>query len=93
MAVSRASTPRAARACRFTGSARWRKVKAPDISGNWYLEDVHSSKKGQKAWQFFVRQNGADVTAAILRIDGDTGALTGSYKDGKFVLSHFDGAH
>ena len=68
------------------------KVKAPDISGNWYLEDVHSSKKGEKAWQFFVRQNGGDVTAAILRIDGDTGALTGTYKDGKFVLSHFDGA-
>jgi thiol-disulfide isomerase/thioredoxin len=68
------------------------KVMAPDISGVWYLEDVHSSKKGEKAWQFFVRQNGADVTAAILRIDGDTGALTGSYKDGRFVLSHFDGA-
>jgi hypothetical protein len=68
------------------------KIQAPDISGLWYLEDVHSSKKGEKAWQFFVRQNGADVTAAILRVDGDTGALTGSYKDGKFVISHFDGA-
>ena len=27
----------------------------------------------------------------ILRIDGDTGALTGTYQDGKFVLSHFSG--
>ncbi|HUE24404.1 MAG TPA: TlpA disulfide reductase family protein, partial [Bryobacteraceae bacterium] len=26
------------------------------------------------------------------RVDGDTGMLTGSYKDGKFVLSHFSGA-
>jgi thiol-disulfide isomerase/thioredoxin len=68
------------------------KVSAPDISGLWFLEGVNSSKKGEKAWQFFVRQTGADVTAAILRIDGDTGALTGSYKDGKFVLSHFSGA-
>lgn len=25
-------------------------------------------------------------------MDGDTGALTGSYKDGKFLLSHFSGA-
>jgi hypothetical protein len=29
------------------------------------------------------------VSAAILRVDGDTGALTGSFRDGKFVLSHF----
>jgi len=68
------------------------KVKAPDISGLWYLEGVNSSKKGENAWQFFVRQQGAEVSAAILRVDGDTGALTGSYQDGKFVLSHFDGA-
>ena len=68
------------------------KVNAPDISGLWYLEGVNSSKKGEKAWQFLVDQKGADVSASILRIDGDTGALTGTYKDGKFVLSHFSGA-
>jgi thiol-disulfide isomerase/thioredoxin len=66
--------------------------KAPDISGLWYLEDVNSSKKGEKAWQFIVEQHGAEVSGAILRIDGDTGTLTGNYKDGKFVLSHFSGA-
>jgi thiol-disulfide isomerase/thioredoxin len=31
------------------------------------------------------------VAAAILRVDGDTGSLTGRWQDGKFVLSHFDG--
>jgi thiol-disulfide isomerase/thioredoxin len=31
------------------------------------------------------------VSAAILRVDGDTGALTGHYEDGKFALSHFSG--
>jgi thiol-disulfide isomerase/thioredoxin len=31
------------------------------------------------------------VAAAILRIDGDTGSYSGSYLDGKWVLSHFDG--
>jgi thiol-disulfide isomerase/thioredoxin len=66
--------------------------KAPDISGLWYLEGVKSSKHDEQAWRFFVRQKGADVSGAILRVDGDTGTLTGSYKDGKFVLSHFSGA-
>ena len=66
--------------------------KGPDIQGLWYLENVNSTKKGEKAWRLIVQQNGADVSAAILRVDGDTGALTGSYKDGKFVLSHFSGA-
>jgi thiol-disulfide isomerase/thioredoxin len=39
-----------------------------------------------------VRQSGPEVTAAILRVDGDTGTLAGTFKDGKFVLSHFSGA-
>jgi thiol-disulfide isomerase/thioredoxin len=68
------------------------RVKAPDISGIWYLEGVNSSKKGEKAWVFIVRQRGAEISASILRVDGDTGALTGQYRDGKFVLSHFSGA-
>jgi thiol-disulfide isomerase/thioredoxin len=66
--------------------------KAPDISGLWYLEDVNSSKKGEKAWQFIVEQQGGEVSGSILRIDGDTGALTGTFKDGRFILSHFSGA-
>jgi len=37
-------------------------------------------------------QTGAQVSATILRVDGDTGTLTGSYRDGRFVLSHFSGA-
>ena len=52
----------------------------------------YKSEKGESAWQFIVRQSGPEVTAAVLRIDGDTGALQGSYRDGKFVLSHFSGA-
>ncbi|MBV9508464.1 MAG: TlpA family protein disulfide reductase [Acidobacteriia bacterium] len=67
-------------------------AKAPDIAGVWYLEGVNSSKKDEKAWQLIVKQKGAEVSGAILRVDGDTGTLTGAYKDGKFVLSHFSGA-
>jgi len=62
----------------------------PSIAGLWVIP-THSDK-GESAWQFIVRQSGPEVTAAVLRIDGDTGALQGTYKDGKFILSHFSGA-
>lgn len=63
-------------------------AKAPAIDGLW--EIPYESPKGEKAWRFIVKQNGVDVSASILRVDGDTGALTGTYRDGKFVVSHFD---
>jgi thiol-disulfide isomerase/thioredoxin len=62
----------------------------PSIGGLWNIQ-VKSSK-GESAWKMVVRQSGAEASATIVRIDGDTGALTGSYRDGKFVLSHFSGA-
>jgi thiol-disulfide isomerase/thioredoxin len=62
----------------------------PSIAGQW--EIPASSSKGESAWRFVVRQSGAKVSAAILRVDGDTGAIEGTYRSGKFVLSHFDGA-
>lgn len=65
-------------------------TNVPEIGGLW--EVPYESAKGEKAWRFIVRQSGPDVSAAILRVDGDTGALTGRYRDGKFVLSHFDGS-
>ena len=64
--------------------------QAPDIAGEWKIP--HDSNKGEQAWRFIVRQTGPEVSASILRIDGDTGAITGRYRDGKFMLSHFDGA-
>jgi thiol-disulfide isomerase/thioredoxin len=62
----------------------------PSIDGAW--EFAVKSGKGEEAWQFLVRQNGPDVKASILRVDGDTGTLAGVWRDGKFVLSHFSGA-
>ena len=61
---------------------------APDINGLWTLP--FESPKGEHAWRFIVRQHRSEVSAAILRVDGDTGVLTGVFKDGSFVLSHFD---
>jgi thiol-disulfide isomerase/thioredoxin len=62
----------------------------PSIAGSWIVP--HESPKGEKAWRLIVKQNGAEASAAILRVDGDTGALTGTWQDGRFVLSHFDGS-
>jgi len=65
-------------------------AKAPSINGLW--EVAVKSSKGEQAWRLIVQQKSASsVEAAILRVDGDTGALTGGYKDGHFVLSHFSG--
>ncbi|MGA1996113.1 MAG: TlpA disulfide reductase family protein [Bryobacteraceae bacterium] len=77
-------------AVRFTPPTAEANAQAPSIAGLW--EVATGSAKGERAWRFIVRQSGAEVSAAILRVDGDTGAIEGRYKDGKFVLSHFDGA-
>ncbi len=65
-------------------------LEAPSIAGVWIIPT--ESSKGEKAWRFIVRQTGAEVEGGILRVDGDTGTLTGSYRDGTFVMSHFSGA-
>ncbi|MDE3196133.1 MAG: TlpA family protein disulfide reductase [Acidobacteriota bacterium] len=64
--------------------------KVPDIGGSWVIETGRTN--GEKAWHLIVRQTGPEVDGAILRVDGDTGALTGRYEDGHFTMSHFSGA-
>jgi thiol-disulfide isomerase/thioredoxin len=66
-------------------------AKIPEVAGLWNVQ-VGKSSKGEAAWQLIVRQSGAEVSAAILRVDGDTGTLTGTFHDGAFILSHFSGA-
>ena len=65
-------------------------ANVPSIDGVW--EIPHDSPKGEKAWRLIVKQNGAEIATTVLRVDGDTGALTGSWQGDKFVASHFDGA-
>ncbi|MCU1336069.1 MAG: Redoxin domain protein [Bryobacterales bacterium] len=65
-------------------------ASAPSIDGLWAIPN--KSGKGESAWRFIVHQSGAKVSATILRVDGDTGTISGSFQNGKFVLSHFDGA-
>ena len=65
-------------------------AKTPDISGVWDLPN--ESPKGEHAWNLIIRQEGAEAAASILRVDGDTGTLTGRFEGGKWTLNHFDGA-
>ncbi len=65
---------------------------APNIAGSWVVPLPAPSAKGEKAFRVIVEQYGAEVAASILRVDGDTGSYTGAFKDGKWVLSHFDGS-
>jgi thiol-disulfide isomerase/thioredoxin len=67
-------------------------ASVPSIEGSWVIPLDTPSSKGEKAFRFIVRQRGAEVAAAILRVDGDTGSYSGTYQDGKWVLSHFDGS-
>ena len=77
------ASPRAAASSTSSSSA-------PSITGTWIVQA--KSSKGETAWRFIARQNGGGVAATILRVDGDTGTLSGGYRDGRFVLSHFSGA-
>lgn len=77
-------------AVRYVAPTQADAASAPQIAGDWELP--HESSKGEKAWRLIVKQKGADISASILRVDGDTGALTGSWKSGSFLVSHFDGS-
>ena len=63
--------------------------KVPNIDGLWEIQV--KSPKGESAWHFIVNQSRPNVLASILRVDGDTGTLSGRYENGKFTLSHFTG--
>ena len=78
------------RARRFSPSPSTGDDEVPSIAGLWTIQV--KSPKGEAAWRFIVRQAGREISAAILRVDGDTGTLSGTYRDGHFVLSHFSGA-
>jgi thiol-disulfide isomerase/thioredoxin len=63
---------------------------APHIDGDWQV--AVSGPKGEGTWKLRVHQMGPKVEAVIERIDGDTGSLYGTWRDGQFVVSHFTAA-
>lgn len=63
----------------------------PAIAGSWEIPLDTPSPKGEKAFRLIVKQSGPEAEASILRVDGDTGAYSGRFENGKWILSHFDG--
>ena len=82
--------PLPVRAVRAGAGAAASASAAPAIDGTWVVQA--KSNKGETAWRFIARQQGAIVEATILRVDGDTGTLNGAWRGDRFVLSHFSGA-
>jgi peroxiredoxin len=62
------------------------------VDGDW--EIAVKSAKGESAWQLRVEPepHSSDVKAVIQRIDGDTGALYGSWTGQAYRVSHFTAA-
>jgi thiol-disulfide isomerase/thioredoxin len=87
------SQPMRIHASRFAPVAAGQK-DPPQVAGNWRMRRVAQEAKAPRdfrTWTLFLRQSGAEVTGSILRVDGDTGTLSGHWQDGKLVLSHFAG--
>lgn len=66
----------------------------PKVAGTWEMRrnaEEATAPGDTRTWQLFLRQAGAEVSGAILRVDGDTGMLVGHWQNDKLVLSHFAG--
>jgi thiol-disulfide isomerase/thioredoxin len=65
---------------------------ASELSGDW--EVAVKSPKGESAWTLRITplSNRGEIKAVILRIDGDTGGLYGSFDQasGEYRVSHFN---
>jgi peroxiredoxin len=64
-------------------------AKATSIAGRWTLKADNNDPKS--VWAITIRQKGSEISGAIERLDGDSGTLTGTIRDNKFVMSHFSG--
>jgi thiol-disulfide isomerase/thioredoxin len=70
---------------------------SPQVAGNWEMKLVgpdNSTTKDPRlalSWKLYLRQTGWDVSGSILRVDGDTGTLSGGWRGDSLVLSHFAG--
>ena len=64
----------------------------PAIAGDWAMyRTAPDNSKLDVSWRLYLRQSGAEVSGAILKTSGDTGTLTGTWRDGKLTMSHFAG--
>ena len=64
----------------------------PQIAGSWDMRRTAQDKsKLDVSWKLYLRQSGNAFSGAILKTSGDSGTLTGSWRDGKLLMSHFAG--
>ncbi|MEQ1870346.1 MAG: TlpA disulfide reductase family protein [Vicinamibacterales bacterium] len=66
--------------------------RVPRLAGEYRIPLTVGPNKGENSWRLLLRQNGAEISGAIMRVDGDTGTLSGTFKNGTVLLSHFAGA-
>jgi thiol-disulfide isomerase/thioredoxin len=63
-----------------------------NVEGNWAMSrTADDGSQLDVSWRLYLRQSGPEVSGAILKTSGDTGTLTGRWKDGRLVMSHFAG--
>src|SRR6202030_206525 len=83
---------RAQRSAATAASSASAEASAPKIDGDWQMHrTAQDNSKLDVSWRLYLRQSGPEVSGAILKTSGDSGALTGTWKDGKLTLSHFAG--
>jgi len=64
----------------------------PQVGGEWVMyRTAPDNYQLDVSWRLHLTQSGSDVSGAILRTSGDTGTLTGAWRDGQLTMSHFAG--
>lgn len=67
-------------------------ASSPAVAGDWAMyRTAPDNSKLDVSWRLYLRQSGTEVSGAILKTSGDTGTLTGTWRDGKLTMSHFAG--
>ncbi len=80
------------RARRFAPVAAAAAGHAPQVGGEWAMyRTAQDASKLDVSWRLHLQQAGFEVSGAILKTSGDSGALVGRWRDGRLTMSHFAG--
>ena len=64
----------------------------PQVGGEWVMyRTAQDDSRLDVSWRLHLVQSGSQVSGAILKTSGDSGTLTGEWRDGRLTLSHFAG--
>jgi thiol-disulfide isomerase/thioredoxin len=66
--------------------------QVPQVAGEWVMyRTAQDNSQLDVSWRLHLSQSGSAVSGAILKTSGDTGTLTGEWRNGRLTLSHFAG--